>query len=128
MRLLLDTHALLWWDGDAARLPETVREALADPANEVALSVVNAWEMQIKASLGKLTLRRPVDEIYLGQVNDNGFRSLAVELPHVLALGSPPDRHRDPFDLLIAQAVHEGFTVVSKDAVFGGYPVAVLWG
>ncbi len=128
MRLLLDTHALLWWDGDARLLSETARSALRDSSNTIFMSVVNAWEMQIKAQIGKLTLFKPLPDIIHEQRTTNGFELLTIELPHILALDGLPLHHRDPFDrLLIAQARHENLTLVSRDPWFAAYPVKVLW-
>lgn len=128
MRLLLDTHTFLWWDADAAPLPDSVRELLGDPDNELLLSVVSVWELYIKTQLGKLEPRAPIDDIVAEQVRDNHLVILPVYLEHVAALGALPLHHRDPFDrLLIAQAKSEGATLVSKDEVFERYPVDLIW-
>ncbi len=128
MKLLLDTHAFLWWDTDADQLPATLLETLQDPAHELILSVVSVWEMQIKAALGKLELRTPLDTIVREQQSKNGLAVLPVYLEHVLALEKLADHHKDPFDrLLIAQAKTEALTLVSKDDAFKLYSVALLW-
>ncbi len=128
MRLLLDTHALLWWDDDLKKLSDAARSALEDEANTVFISVVNAWEIQIKVQLGKPGLTRPLPEIIQTQRLTNGFELLPIELPHILALDGLSLHHRDPFDrLLIAQARHEQLTLVSRDPRFAAYPVKVLW-
>ena len=128
MRLLLDTHAFLWWDADAEQLPDSLLETLQDPAHEITFSVVSAWEMQIKAALGKLELRTPLATLISEQREKNGLGVLPVSLQHVLALEKLGDYHKDPFDrLLIAQANVEGLTLVSKDDVFRHYDVALLW-
>ena len=128
MRLLLDTHTLMWWAGKSKRLPTKVRDLLEDSTNEVFISVANAWEMQIKAQLGKLTLHKPWSEVVRDQMTTNGFRLLHAELPHIEVLDSLPFHHKDPFDrLLIAQAIHENLTLVSNDPKFPSYPVTLLW-
>lgn len=128
MRLLLDTHTLMWWDGRASLLSKKAREALTDNRNTVFLSVVNAWEMQIKVQSGKLTLHKTWQTIVREQIDTNNFQFLGVEFAHIEALDSLPFHHRDPFDrLLIAQAIHEGLTLVSNDSKFTAYPVPLLW-
>ena len=128
MRLLLDTHAFLWWDAAAEQLSDFLLNTLQDPAHEITLSVVSAWEMQIKAALGKLELRTPLATLISEQRERNGLSVLPVSLQHVLALEKLGDYHKDPFDrLLIAQANVEGLTLVSKDDVFRHYDVALLW-
>jgi PIN domain nuclease of toxin-antitoxin system len=105
MRLLLDTYVLLWWHDQPARLTETAYSAINDLGNDVFLSVVNGWEIKIKAQFGKLTLPKPLRVIPQEEQATNGFRLLPVTLEHVYALDSFPLHHRDPFDrLLIAQA------------------------
>ena len=128
MRLLLDTHAFLWWDAAAEQLPDSLLKTLKDPAHEITLSVVSAWEMQIKAALGKLELRTPLAILVNEQREKNGLGVLPVSLQHVLALEKLSNYHKDPFDrLLIAQANVEGLTLVSKDDAFRHYDVPLLW-
>jgi PIN domain nuclease of toxin-antitoxin system len=128
MRLLLDTHVLLWWHDQPARLTETAYNAITDLGNDVFLSVVNGWEIQIKSQLGKLTLPKPLRVLLHEEQATNGFRILPVTLEHVYALDSFPLHHRDPFDrLLIAQAHQEGLTLVTHDPKFSAYSVPWLW-
>jgi PIN domain nuclease of toxin-antitoxin system len=128
MNLLLDTHAFLWLDSDQAKLSAPARQACANPENTLWLSVASAWEMQIKAALGKLRLARPLGQIIAEQQAANGLQVLSVNLAHVLALQALPPHHKDPFDrLLIAQAKSEGWDIVSKDPEFGAYGVPVIW-
>lgn len=127
MKLLLDTHAFIWWDSDPARLSAPALAALCDPANEVWLSVVSVWEIMIKAQLGKLGLRLPLADV-VSQQQANGLRVLSVSLAHVLAVEGLPTLHKDPFDrLLIAQANVEAARLISADQAVGPYPVSVLW-
>jgi PIN domain nuclease of toxin-antitoxin system len=128
MRLLLDTHVLLWWHDQPARLTATAYSAIKDLGNDVFLSVVNGWEIQIKAQLGKLTLPKPLRVILQEEQATNGFRLLPVTLEHVYALDSFPLHHRDPFDrLLIAQVHQEGLILVTHDPQFSVYSVSLLW-
>ena len=92
MKLLLDTHAFLWWDGDAERLPGTLVETLRDPAHDLILSVVSVWEMQIKAALGRLVLRTPLARLIEGQQARNGLQILPVSLEQAPRTGPNPTR------------------------------------
>lgn len=128
MKVLLDTHTFFWWATEPGKLSDAARDAVEDAGNELILSVVSPWEIQIKAQLGKFTLTRPLRDIIHDQVTVNGLRSLPVTFAHVLALDSLPVIHKDPFDrLLMAQSIAEGATLVSADHVFVGYPIALLW-
>ncbi|WP_293174702.1 type II toxin-antitoxin system VapC family toxin [Oceanithermus sp.] len=127
-RLLLDTHAFLWWISDDPRLSPAAREAIADGASEVFLSAVSVWEMVIKMGLGRLELPEDLESFLARQLQVNGFRPLAMTLPHALAVRHLPDVHKDPFDrLLVAQAQHEELVLVSGDAAVHRYPVSVIW-
>jgi PIN domain nuclease of toxin-antitoxin system len=128
MRLLLDTHVLLWWHDQPARLTDTAYGAMNDLGNDVFISVVCGWEIQIKAQLGKLTLSKPLSAILQEEQATNGFRLLPVTMDHVYALDSFPLHHRDPFDrLLIAQTHQEGLTLVTHDPKLSAYSVSLLW-
>jgi PIN domain nuclease of toxin-antitoxin system len=117
MKLLLDTQVLIWWDSDPSKLSAPALAAISDPANEVWLSVASAWEMVIKAQLGKLTLRLPLVDI-VNQQQANGLRVLSVDLAHALGVSVLPAIHKDPFDrMLIAQANVEDADLVSKDPI-----------
>ncbi len=123
MKLLLDTHALIWTLKDDTRLSLAATNAIEDEANEVFVSVVSAWEIEIKRAKGKL---RIPDELGVG-LAAQGFQVLPVALRHVLAVESLPRHHRDPFDrMLISQAQLEGMTFVTSDRKIRHYPVAVL--
>jgi PIN domain nuclease of toxin-antitoxin system len=127
MKLLLDSHAFIWWDSDPGQLSAPALAALRDPANSVWFSVVSVWEIVIKAQLGKLALRLPLADI-TAQQQANGLQVLPVTLPHTLAVEGLPPVHKDPFDrLLAAQAIEEGAELVSADAIFRHYPVRLLW-
>lgn len=128
MRLLLDTHTFIWWDSDPAMLSPAAASALGDPANSLLLGAASTWEMVIKADLGKLALRLPLDQIVMHQQAANGIQLLAVTTAHTLAIRGLPPAHKDPFDrLLVAQANAEGAVLVSGDRIFAEYPVTTLW-
>lgn len=127
MRLLLDTHAVLWAATAPDELAQEARRAVEDPAHVVRASVVTAWEIAIKQSLGKLELSRPA-ELWLPEVLERtGVQVAEVSLAAALLVRALPWHHRDPFDrLLIAQALEGGFTIVTRDEVFTAYGVPVL--
>jgi PIN domain nuclease of toxin-antitoxin system len=123
MTLLLDTHTFLWWLDDPALLAESARKAIADGKNLVYVSAAVAWEIAIKRSLGKLDAPEDLEAVMAA----NRFLPLPVTVPHALAVATLPDHHRDPFDrLLIAQARHEGFQLVSRDPFMKLYDVPLL--
>ena len=126
MRLLLDTHALAWWLADAPDLSRGARAAIADPANEAWASAVAGYELLNKQRLGKL--KPPLAAHLATMVRRAGLPVLAVSLDHAITAGTLPGPHQDPWDrLLMAQALQDGFTVVTKDPTFAGYGVPVLW-
>lgn len=128
MKLLLDTHAFIWWANEPEKLSEKVLKACEDEKNDLTLSVVSVWEMQIKIQLGKLHLKHPLKELVSRQQKANNLQILPITLEHVLALEKLPNHHRDPFDrLLIAQSKREKFLLVSKDDVFPQYSVKLFW-
>ena len=127
MNLLLDTHVFLWWIDDDP-LPAPSLQAIRDPEHTVWLSAASAWEMTIKASLGKLRLPDRAARYAEHHRQLNGFGCLPIETAALDCLESLPFHHRDPFDrLLIAQAIARDFTLVSADATFDAYPVKRLW-
>ncbi len=121
VRLLLDTHAVLWWLAEV-KLSDEVRQEINDPDTAVFVSAASGWEVAIKANLGKLD---PPEPLVLA-VKEEGFEPLPISLEHGERAGSLPLHHRDPFDrLLIAQAQLESLTLVSRDRAFDAYDVAV---
>lgn len=127
MRLLLDTHALLWSATDPARLTPEARAVLEDGAHDVLVSIVTAWEIAIKQSLGKLELARPAERWLPDVLKRTGYEVAELRLSAALRVRALPWHHKDPFDrLLIAQALDEGFTIVSRDAAFESYEVPIL--
>ena len=128
MRLLLDTHAFLWWIFDDPRLSPSARTLIADPPAEILFSVVSAWEIAIKSRTGRLDLPVDVPAFIHDQVRRNRFTVLPIELRHALHVHALPERHRDPFDrLLVAQAQVEAVPMLSRDAQLGAYEVELRW-
>lgn len=122
MKLLLDTHAWLWFRTGNSRLGRQARDAIADPTNDVLVSVASAWEVGTKAASGKLALARPF-EIWL-ETALLGFDVLPVSLDHVRAATRLPPHHKDPFDrMLVAQALVDALTFVTADSQIGPYDV-----
>lgn len=127
MKVLLDTHTFIWWNGDLSLLSRAARSICEDKENILMLSLVSIWEMQIKGQLGKLAFHQPLPEIIESQQRDNGVELLSVTTEHIYALQNLPSHHRDPFDrLLIAQANIEKIPVVTSDPLFQRYEVDVL--
>jgi len=121
LRLLLDTHALLWWLADE-ELTSEARALIADPENAVTVSAASAWEISIKQALGKLTAPDDLEQ----QILDSDFAPLPVSISHAMAAGRLPRHHDDPFDrMLIAQAQLEELTILTRDKRFGDYDVRV---
>lgn len=128
MRLLLDTHTFIWLDNSPDQLSTEARKLLQDTNNDLLLSIVSVWEIQIKAQLGRLSLQGDLAKVIQEQQEINGIELLPITLHHVLALSELPSHHGDPFDrLLISQSRIEDVTLVSRDRIFSSYPVDVLW-
>jgi PIN domain nuclease of toxin-antitoxin system len=128
MRLLLDSHVFIWMDISPSRLSAKAQAALSDPNNEVFLSYVSIWEMQIKIQLGKLSLNSSLPKAIKNQRNINDMALLPIRVRHIFALQKLPHHHGDPFDrLLIAQAQTEQLTFVTDDAKIQLYSIKVLW-
>lgn len=119
-RLLLDTHALLWWLADDPRLGESARALIADATNQVFISAASAWEISIKTALGKLDAPSDLDNV----VEEEGFDKLSISFFHGQRAGSLPNIHRDPFDrMLIAQAQAEGMDIITADETIPKYGI-----
>ena len=128
MRLLLDTHTLLWFALGDQRCSVIVRQMIEDPANEKWISPASHWELAIKIGLGKYTLPGPFEDFIKAAVEGNGFSTLLIQPKHTGMLIQLPRHHRDPFDrLLIVQAIVESMTIVSADEAFDAYPVQRVW-
>ncbi len=128
MKLILDTHAFLWWVGDDSRLTTGARRLIGQVENQCFLSLASCWELAIKHSLGKLTLEGPFESFVAEHLSKNGFGLLPIEFRHLVRLTALPFHHRDPFDrLLAAQAIEEQLVLVSADLAFDDYPVVRRW-
>jgi PIN domain nuclease of toxin-antitoxin system len=127
MRLLLDTHAFLWFVTGDARLSRAARRALEAADNELILSAASVWELAIKAGLGRLTLPGSVAE-YVAEKVAQGLSVLSVDWTHAAGMEKLPPHHGDPFDrLLAAQALAENLPLVTGDREFRAYGVKVVW-
>jgi PIN domain nuclease of toxin-antitoxin system len=125
MSFLLDTHILLWWLEDDPTLSAEAKTTIQNPDNFIFVSAASVWEMSIKKSLGKLKIPNNLLEV----IEENEFQVLAVTAEHGLKVGELPYHHKDPFDrILIAQALHEGFTIISRDGKFKLYDAPLLEG
>ena len=128
MRALLDTHAFLWWVNDDARLSERCHAIISSGANEILFSAVSAWEMAVKAGIGRLSIPGDLEAYTLEQVLLNRFEVLPISLSHALRLSRLPSYHKDPFDrMLIAQAQVENVPILTGDMQIARYPIDVTW-
>jgi len=126
MKLLLDTHVLLWFQADDPALPGPIRTAIRSAANESFVSMVSLWEIGVKHGIGKLPLRMPLDAFF-STITDAPFRILGLEREHIVTASALPLDHRDLFDrMLIGQALQEGMSVVTVDQQFGKYTVPMI--
>ncbi len=124
MKILLDTHILLWWLNDDEKLTETARQFIKNTDNDIYVSHVSLWEIQIKAMSGKLNTNV---EILIQQLPANNFQQLPIHINHILALATLPPHHQDPFDrLLIAQAISEPLHLLTHDKNISLYSASTL--
>lgn len=127
-RYLLDTHTFLFLALFRDRLPTRLRPLVEDVRNDLHVSLASLWEIQIKIKIGKLGIDGPLTTLVAKQQQENGVVVLPLEIAHIVEHNALPLHHRDPFDrMLIAQARVEGLTLLSKDAAFSAYDVAVRW-
>jgi len=128
LRLLLDTHALIWWIGGDEKLGDTAQAAIADAGNEILISAVSAMEITTKFRLGKLAEAERLAQDFEAIVEEQGFMPLSISIRHASLAGSLQISHKDPFDrLLIAQAVVENLILVTNEVVFDDFGVSRLW-
>lgn len=128
MKLLLDTHAFLWFVTDDPQLSAPAKAAIADPNNEILISPASYWEIAIKVSIGKYPLTVPYEQFITQGIKGNNFVILPIEVKHTAVIPTLPHHHGDPFDrLIISQAMEEQVKVVSADTQFDAYPVQRLW-
>ncbi|MBW8049246.1 MAG: type II toxin-antitoxin system VapC family toxin [Cytophagales bacterium] len=127
MRLLLDTHAFIWFVEDDKKLSGKAKEEIENPDNIIILSIASLWEMSIKISIGRLKLKKPYKEV-ISYVNEKGIEILSINFEHTLEVSKLEFHHKDPFDrLIISQAKMENMTIVSKDKLFDDYDIKRLW-
>jgi PIN domain nuclease of toxin-antitoxin system len=128
LRLLLDTHTLLWFALMDPQLSGTATSLIMDPANEKLVSPASYWEIAIKISVKKYALSKPYELFMQEAIDKNGFGYLHIEPKHTAAVITLPFHHRDPFDrLVIAQAIVEGIPIISGDRVLDAYRIKRLW-
>ena len=127
MRILLDTHILLWFIEGNERLSQKIKSIIEDLDNDRFTSVVSLWEIVLKTNLGKLELKKSLEE-FIESLADNDIQIIGLETHHLKDLVGLPFHHRDPFDrTLIAQAISENMTLISIDDKFKAYPVDIIW-
>lgn len=128
MKLLLDTHAFLWWVADDPQLSATAKNMIANSNNTIYFSVASAWEIIIKVGTGKLVLPEN-PEIYIpSRLISNQLETLPIFISHVLKINSLANFHKDPFDrLLIAQSLVENIPIITIDRLITQYPVKIIW-
>ena len=127
MDLLLDTHTIIWFITENQKLPLATKQLIEDTRHNCFISIASYWEIAIKSSLGRLELGAELDNI-LQIIEDSGFELLPITIPHILANSNLKFHHHDPFDrILIAQAVNENLTIVTKDTAFVNYSIPLLW-
>ncbi len=128
MRLLLDTHALIWWLADDPALPSLARDRIAEPANEILVSAASAMEIVTKHRLGKLPQAAALAQDFEAIVTDQGFSPFPISLRHAVLAGGLQIAHKDPFDrFLIAQSLAEGVALVSNELIFDAFGVTRVW-
>ena len=128
MRVLLDTHAFLWWITDDPRLSGRAREVISDGRNELYFSAASGWEIAIKAGLGRLEISGDLQRFVAEQLSRNAIQTLPIHLSHVLHTSALPSHHGDPFDrILVSQALLEKMPLMSADPQITRYPVEVVW-
>ncbi len=127
MKLLLDTHAWLWWISAPTRLRDETRNFISANTTKVFFSVVTSWEVVIKHGLGRLSLSEEPSQFIPKRIKRDQLTILPVKLEHTLEVARLPNHHKDPFDrLLVAQARVEGYTLVTSDQMVLQYPVQIL--
>lgn len=128
MRLLIDTHALLWWLSDDPSLSRSARKAMAETSNVLLVSAASAWEIATKVRLGRLAGAEELASDFQGFMLREGFTPLDITADHAIRAGLLPGPHRDPFDrMLIAQAQAENLSIVSNERIFEAYGIRRVW-
>ena len=127
MRVLLDTHAFLWFVSGNSKLSRSARLIIENPGNELLLSAASIWELGIKSSLGRITFPCPLDQ-YVAEKIKAGFVVLPITWKHAATVANLPLEHRDPFDrMLVAQAICEKISIITRDTKIANYGVNTIW-
>jgi PIN domain nuclease of toxin-antitoxin system len=128
MRVLLDTHALLWWLSDDTALTRSARKTIADTKNTLIVSAASAWEIATKVRLGRLPSANDLAADFSGHLDRDGFELLGISAEHGIRAGLLPGPHKDPFDrMLIAQAQAENMPIITNETIFESYGVRRIW-
>jgi PIN domain nuclease of toxin-antitoxin system len=128
LKLLLDTHAFLWWVGDSRELSRRARSAIGSGRHACWVSIASGWEIAIKVSLGTLRIDGALGRFLPEQMAANGFQPLPIDFRHAARVATLPFHHRDPLDrMLVAQALEDDLAVVTADPVFARYGVKRVW-
>lgn len=128
MKLLLDTHSLIWFFSGHSNLSDTARQLMEDVSYQKLISLASVWEMGIKQSKGKLTLSKPLEDYITEKTKLEDFELLPIQLNHIALITTLSFHHNDPFDrLLIAQAITETIPILSRDIAFDAYQVKCIW-
>lgn len=128
MRLLLDTHALLWWLIDDSSLSPTARRAIGSPSNEILVSAASAWEIGVKVRLGKLSMAESLVGDFAAYLERERFAELPISADHGIRAAFLPGTHKDPFDrILAAQSQAQSLAIISSDVIFDAFGVRRLW-
>lgn len=128
MRFLLDSHALIWWFAEDARLSRSARQAISAADNDVFVSAASAWEIVTKHRLGKLKQVELLARQFLSTIRSEGLTDLPISVAHGALAGNLPGPHKDPFDrMLIAQALIENLVLISNETAFDAFGVRRIW-
>ncbi|MBI3957720.1 MAG: type II toxin-antitoxin system VapC family toxin [Chloroflexi bacterium] len=128
MKLLLDTHAFLWFISGDSQLSSYARQLIEDSDNQRYLSVTSIWEITIKSSLGRLEVPTPPSKLIREYVWANAIELLTITSEHLDVVHTLPYHHKDPFDrLMIAQAIHEDMVLISRDVTLNAYSIRIEW-
>ncbi|MGB6084136.1 type II toxin-antitoxin system VapC family toxin [Moheibacter sp.] len=127
MNYLIDTHVVLWFITNDEKLPDSIKEIIGNKENQCFISIASYWEIGIKTSIGRLELNADLESIFK-IIENSGFDALPITQQHILKNSTLNFHHQDPFDrILIAQALSEDLTIISKDNLFKKYEVSLIW-
>ncbi|MDO4224209.1 MAG: type II toxin-antitoxin system VapC family toxin [Acinetobacter sp.] len=128
MKLLLDTHAFIWFIHDSPKLSNLAKSLIVNPNNECFISLASIWEMSIKSSMGKLDIPLPIHDLYEQHIVGNDMELLPITIHHIEKVHELPFYHKDPFDrMIIAQSIVENMTIISCDSAYHDYPIHHAW-